>query len=280
MIKRAETLTSLDKLNLSNRTRSFIERQNMTPDELILTGRKAAIHFAAHPNLVKKGPKWEQELVSALDKTGFIRNDLYPRTWRVWELYSAILANEDYPGFVKCNDFNNKDYEKLTPVSEEDFLKIEELLSSLGPAESRVIKLRFGLCTNKPYSLEEIGKEFNVTHERIRQLEFKALRKLRYESRLCDLPPLFGFLPPENDTYLPVYSAEGIMNPKAHIKELGLSVRTYYCLTRVGIHSVTDILNYPKENWPKIRNLGHKSTEEVVEKIHAAGYPEFSVTLS
>ena len=49
--------------------------------------------------------------------------------------------------------------------------------------EQRVIKLRFGWDDGRPRTLEEVGKEFNVTRERIRQIEAKALRKLRHPNR-------------------------------------------------------------------------------------------------
>jgi len=60
---------------------------------------------------------------------------------------------------------------------------IEEVLSSLSDRESRVLKMRFGLMNEKPMTLEEVGREFAVTRERIRQIEAKALRKLRHPSR-------------------------------------------------------------------------------------------------
>ena len=58
-----------------------------------------------------------------------------------------------------------------------------EVLNGLTDRESKVIKLRFGLEDGRPRTLEEVGKEFNVTRERIRQIEAKALRKLRHPSR-------------------------------------------------------------------------------------------------
>ena len=61
--------------------------------------------------------------------------------------------------------------------------KLEEVLNTLSPRERAVIKLRFGLDDDRPRTLEEVGKEFNVTRERIRQIEAKALRKLRHPSR-------------------------------------------------------------------------------------------------
>ena len=54
---------------------------------------------------------------------------------------------------------------------------------ALTPREEKVLRLRFGLEDGRPRTLEEVGKEFNVTRERIRQIEAKALRKLRHPSR-------------------------------------------------------------------------------------------------
>ena len=61
--------------------------------------------------------------------------------------------------------------------------QIDEVLSSLTPREQRVLQLRFGLEDGRSRTLEEVGKEFGVTRERIRQIEAKALRKLRHPSR-------------------------------------------------------------------------------------------------
>ena len=60
---------------------------------------------------------------------------------------------------------------------------IEEALSTLLPREERIIRLRYGIDDGKFRSLEQVGKEFNVTRERIRQIEAKALRKMRHYSR-------------------------------------------------------------------------------------------------
>jgi RNA polymerase primary sigma factor len=61
--------------------------------------------------------------------------------------------------------------------------QIDSVLGSLTPRERRVLQLRFGLEDGRSRTLEEVGKEFNVTRERIRQIEAKALRKLRHPSR-------------------------------------------------------------------------------------------------
>ncbi|GAI17092.1 unnamed protein product, partial [marine sediment metagenome] len=62
-------------------------------------------------------------------------------------------------------------------------LQLNKVLSELTDRERRVIMLRFGLEDGRARTLEEVGREFNVTRERIRQIEAKALRKLRHPSR-------------------------------------------------------------------------------------------------
>ena len=61
--------------------------------------------------------------------------------------------------------------------------QLEEVMKTLTPREAKVLRLRFGLDDGKARTLEEVGKQFNVTRERIRQIEAKALRKLRHPSR-------------------------------------------------------------------------------------------------
>ena len=61
--------------------------------------------------------------------------------------------------------------------------QLNEVLHTLSSREEQVLKLRFGLEDGRPRTLEEVGKEFNITRERIRQIEAKALRKLRHPSR-------------------------------------------------------------------------------------------------
>ena len=61
--------------------------------------------------------------------------------------------------------------------------KIDEVLGTLTPREARVLRLRFGLDTGVPFTLEEVGEKFGLTRERIRQIEGKALRRLRHPRR-------------------------------------------------------------------------------------------------
>ncbi|OGD06178.1 RNA polymerase sigma factor RpoD [Candidatus Amesbacteria bacterium RIFCSPLOWO2_02_FULL_48_11] len=79
------------------------------------------------------------------------------------------------------------DTSQPTPIeaASRELLKenIEEVLSSLTDREARVLRMRFGLDSRNPMTLEEVGREFGVTRERIRQIEAKALRKLKHPSR-------------------------------------------------------------------------------------------------
>ena len=58
-----------------------------------------------------------------------------------------------------------------------------QILASLTPREAKVLRMRFGIDMNTDHTLEEVGKQFDVTRERIRQIEAKALRKLRHPTR-------------------------------------------------------------------------------------------------
>ena len=70
--------------------------------------------------------------------------------------------------------------------------QLEEVMNTLTPREAKVLKLRFGLEDGKSRTLEEVGREFQVTRERIRQIEAKALRKLRHPSRSKKLRDYMG----------------------------------------------------------------------------------------
>ena len=61
--------------------------------------------------------------------------------------------------------------------------ELYEIMKDLTDREERVLRLRYGLDDNRPRTLEEVGREFNVTRERIRQIEAKAIRKLRHPTR-------------------------------------------------------------------------------------------------
>ncbi len=82
--------------------------------------------------------------------------------------------------FIRDEDAQAPDEAALKTITNED---IDNVLKTLTPREESVIRLRFGLKDGRCHTLEEVGSEFNVTRERIRQIEAKALRKLRHPVR-------------------------------------------------------------------------------------------------
>ena len=78
------------------------------------------------------------------------------------------IVNNSQPGSSSCKNLHEQ---------------LLEVLAELTPREENVLKLRFGLIDGRPRTLEEVGKVFDITRERIRQIEAKALRKLRHPSR-------------------------------------------------------------------------------------------------
>jgi RNA polymerase primary sigma factor len=103
-------------------------------------------------------------------------------SWRPLSLERPIGEEDD-------NELGNfiEDENALTPTQSayENLLreKVEEVLATLTPREARILRLRFGLINGKQYTLEEVGQKFGLTRERIRQIEGRALRRLRHPRR-------------------------------------------------------------------------------------------------
>ncbi|MGC9070998.1 MAG: sigma-70 family RNA polymerase sigma factor, partial [Elusimicrobiales bacterium] len=97
-------------------------------------------------------------------------------------LATPIGEDED----TSLEDFIEDKYAPLPSSSLTDILRkreVNKILSTLGEREAKIIKLRFGIDTGYPRTLEEVGRIFRVTRERVRQIEAKAIRKLRHLSR-------------------------------------------------------------------------------------------------
>ncbi len=107
-------------------------------------------------------------------------------SWRPLSLETPVGEDEDTElgSFVKDDTTPTP-----TQTAYQNLLrdKIEEVLSTLSPREARILRLRFGLHNGRPYTLEEVGQKFGLTRERIRQIEGKALRRLRHPRRARQL---------------------------------------------------------------------------------------------
>ncbi len=84
--------------------------------------------------------------------------------------------------YKSLDDFMNM-VKRRDPQQTEFLQAVQEVLDSLTPREAKVLRMRFGVEMSTDHTLEEVGKQFDVTRERIRQIEAKALRKLRHPSR-------------------------------------------------------------------------------------------------
>ncbi|HLV44033.1 MAG TPA: RNA polymerase sigma factor RpoD [Aggregatilineales bacterium] len=103
-------------------------------------------------------------------------------SWQPLSLEHPVGEEED----SELGSFIEDDTTPTPTDSVQDHLlreKVEELLSTLTPREARILRLRFGLQNGRSYTLEEVGQKFGLTRERIRQIEGKALRRLRHPRR-------------------------------------------------------------------------------------------------
>lgn len=105
-------------------------------------------------------------------------------------LETPVGDSED--AFIKDFIENDKDFSPAETVANSDLKeRVREVLKTLAPREEKVLKMRFGIDVASEHTLEEVGKDFSVTRERIRQIEVKALRKLRHPSRSKKLQSFF-----------------------------------------------------------------------------------------
>ncbi|MDN5343536.1 MAG: polymerase primary sigma factor, partial [Oceanotoga sp.] len=130
-----------------------------------------------------------QELSKLMDKPVEKVNEILMSAKDIISLNSPISSGNGDDDESETGDFIGSD--DLTPeeVAQQMILKekLEEVLDTLHPKEALVLKMRYGFLDGKQKTLEEVGQFFNVTRERIRQIETKALRKLRHPSRSSQL---------------------------------------------------------------------------------------------
>ena len=311
MVRKAETLKSLDELNLSARTRAYLEKNFYSIGDVIKHGR-----FLVYASGSVPPEKWKSELAAAVKEAGFIRPKTdFARSFRIGFLYNIIFLDDGREAFIwHVYQLSNEQYESFVGVSDEEIESVKlSLRDRLTTREYTVICRRFGLDGDEGYDLESVAQYFRITRERVRQIEAKAIRKLQCHNTL---PAIFEAPIELNDTISslkseldelredPIFKREreilarleyfgkipfrysdeikkqlGLdeqLDPTA-IAVLGFKVRTYNCLKRAGIDTISDILDYPKDSWLQIRNINRTSLGEVVEKMRSAGYENFSI---
>ena len=145
-----------------------------TINRLLKTSRRLAQEYGREPT--------SREIAKEMEMSSDKVREIVKVSQLPISLESPIGEEEDSPLGNSIEDRN-----ALPPVdaASKQLLKeqIEDVLFTLTPREQRVLQLRFGLADGRSRTLEEVGKEFKVTRERIRQIEAKALRKLRHPSR-------------------------------------------------------------------------------------------------
>lgn len=107
-------------------------------------------------------------------------------SWRPLSLEQPVGEDED----AELGSFIEDDSTPTPAQNATDNLlreRVEHVLGTLTPREARILRLRFGLINGRPYTLEEVGQKFGLTRERIRQIEGKALRRLRHPRRARQL---------------------------------------------------------------------------------------------
>ena len=305
MVRKAKTLGSMDELNVSAKTLAYLEKSFYSVGSVIKYGRSVAYESDVTFS------KWKVELVSALKEAGFIRPKTdFTNSFRVEALYRAVYLGdrEDFAAYI--GQLSTEEYEDFVDITDEEVEGVKlSLCDQLSNKEYQVICWRFGLDGDGDQGRDfiSIGHYFGVTGQRIQQIEAKALEKLKLKNAL---PVLLNVPREVSETIVdlesrlnklhkdPIFGLESYMLAEleymrklpfrypdeaneqlgsSDLAELNLNLATYNCLRRARIDTISDILHYPKDLWPKVKNLGRKRIKEVEEQMRLAGYKDFSV---
>lgn len=186
------------------------------------------------------------------------------------------LKEIGFPDNLMLNLLNIKDLTDTVTYKDLEFRyetppesEVIKVLKTLTEREEEVIYKRF----KEFKTFEEIANDYSVTGGRIRQIEAKALRKLRYPTRLDKLiyvkVPYREIYDLKNTVSYLKESLPDYVRPVVLLDDLNLSVRPYNCLKRLGVHFAREILDIDLR---KVRSLGRRSLLEVVEKMVRAGF--------
>jgi RNA polymerase primary sigma factor len=164
-------------------TRAIADQGRTIRVPVHMTDRIRSMYKIAHKLEQDLGrPATTEELANALDITPDRLQWMLQVSWTPISLESPVGDDEE-------SEFGMFVEDEITPspsqTAYENMLRerVEQVLSTLSPREARILRLRFGLENGHPYTLEEVGQKFGLTRERIRQIEGKALRRLRHPCR-------------------------------------------------------------------------------------------------
>ena len=156
-----------------NRKDNYVEAQFNKLEQLI-----------AYANEIQAPILCAGDLLDSWKTPGWLLNRLIRALTPLEVPFYVIPGNHDSPGH---NPDFIEDSSMPSPVESATFEGLrratQDMLHSLTPREAKVLRMRFGIDMTTDHTLEEVGKQFDVTRERIRQIEAKALRKLRHPSR-------------------------------------------------------------------------------------------------
>jgi RNA polymerase primary sigma factor len=164
-------------------TRAIADQGRTIRVPVHMTDRIRQMYKSAHELEQRLGrPATNEELAEEMNLDPRRVHWMLQVSWTPISLESPVGDEED-------SEFGMFVEDEVTPApsqtTQDNMLRerVEQVLSTLSPREARIIRLRFGLDNDRPYTLEEVGQKFGLTRERIRQIEGKALRRLRHPCR-------------------------------------------------------------------------------------------------
>jgi RNA polymerase primary sigma factor len=164
-------------------TRAIADQGRTIRVPVHMTDRIRTMYKIAHRLEQDLGrPATAEEMANALQVTTDRLQWMLQVSWTPISLESPVGDDEE-------SEFGMFVEDEITPspsqTAYENLLRerVEQVLATLSPREARILRLRFGLENGHPYTLEEVGQKFGLTRERIRQIEGKALRRLRHPCR-------------------------------------------------------------------------------------------------
>jgi RNA polymerase primary sigma factor len=172
-------------------TRAIADQGRTIRVPVHMTDRIRQMYKAAHELEQELGhPPTAEELAVKMETDTHKVNWMLQVSWSPLSLESPVGDDED-------SEFGMFVEDEITPAPSQSAYdnmlreKVDQVLNTLSPREARILRMRFGLDHDRPYTLEEVGQKFGLTRERIRQIEGKALRRLRHPCRARQLREYF-----------------------------------------------------------------------------------------